>query len=184
MTTDHPLLIDTRLLHRQPGASKQLTVAVTADDDVRNEVMAVPGGSELTVSLLLESVLDGILVTGTTTAPTRGVCVRCLDPVADQADIEFRQFFVYPGAEVAEEADDDADVTELTGQYLDLRPAFRDALVLALPLRPTCRPDCPGLCQECGFRLADDPGHRHDHPDPRWSQLAHLRERLGPPERE
>ena len=55
-------------------------------------------------------------------------------------------------------------------------PTFRDAVVLALPLSPLCREDCPGLCAECGAKLADaGPGHGHsDKLDPRWGALAKL----------
>ena len=56
---------------------------------------------------------------------------------------------------------------------IDLAPAVRDAVVLALPVAPLCRPDCPGLCAECGVRLADLTGdHAHDTLDPRWAVLA------------
>jgi uncharacterized protein len=52
---------------------------------------------------------------------------------------------------------------------------LRDAVVLALPFQPLCQDDCPGLCVECGARLADDPDHRHEDPtDPRWAALAEL----------
>ena len=59
----------------------------------------------------------------------------------------------------------------MNGDLIDLEPALRDAVVLALPLQPLCRDDCPGLCPECGARLADDPGHAHDAVDPRWAAL-------------
>jgi len=50
--------------------------------------------------------------------------------------------------------------------------------VLALPMSPLCREDCPGLCAECGARLADTgPDHRHDAAvDPRWAALQQLSE--------
>jgi uncharacterized protein len=49
--------------------------------------------------------------------------------------------------------------------------------VLALPFQPLCQDDCPGLCPECGARLADDPDHGHDAPvDPRWAALGALAE--------
>jgi uncharacterized protein len=55
---------------------------------------------------------------------------------------------------------------------------LRDAVVLALPFQPLCQDDCPGLCVECGARLADDPGHQHDEPvDPRWAALQGLTHR-------
>ena len=48
-------------------------------------------------------------------------------------------------------------------------------MVLALPFQPLCQDDCPGLCTECGARLADDPDHRHEEPvDPRWAALQDL----------
>ena len=51
---------------------------------------------------------------------------------------------------------------------------LHDAVVLALPLQPLCRDDCPGLCATCGARLADDPEHHHDKVDPRWAGLQDL----------
>jgi len=49
--------------------------------------------------------------------------------------------------------------------------------VLALPFQPLCEDDCPGMCAECGARLADDPGHTHGEPvDPRWAALTALTE--------
>ena len=49
-----------------------------------------------------------------------------------------------------------------------------DSLVPALPFQPVCRDDCPGLCSECGARLADDPAHAHESADPRWAELQSL----------
>ncbi len=67
---------------------------------------------------------------------------------------------------------EDEELPVLDGDFLDLDPVVRDAVVLALPLAPLCRPDCPGLCVECGARLADDPAHGHDRIDSRWAGLA------------
>ncbi|MCW2914010.1 MAG: hypothetical protein JWN52_2078, partial [Actinomycetia bacterium] len=64
------------------------------------------------------------------------------------------------------------DERRLEGDFIDLEPVLRDAVVLALPLSPLCRDDCPGLCSECGVKLADaGPDHRHDAVDPRWAAL-------------
>ena len=76
---------------------------------------------------------------------------------------------------------EDDDVSRLEGDLLDLEPVLRDAVVLSLPFQPLCRDDCPGLCTECGARLADDPGHQHDEPiDPRWATLRALSQDSGP----
>ena len=69
------------------------------------------------------------------------------------------------------------EVSRLQDDLVDLEPLLRDAVVLALPFQPLCQDDCPGLCVECGARLADDPDHAHDEPvDPRWAALAALTE--------
>jgi uncharacterized protein len=65
----------------------------------------------------------------------------------------------------------------LEGDLLDLEPLLRDAVVLALPFQPLCTEDCPGLCPECGARLADDPDPAPEEPvDPRWAGLAALQQ--------
>ena len=72
----------------------------------------------------------------------------------------------------ASDKDLDDEVSRLEDDLLDLEPLLRDAVVLALPFQPLCEEDCPGLCVECGARLADDPDHAHEEPiDPRWAGL-------------
>jgi uncharacterized protein len=142
------------------------------------EVLGVPEGSQIELDLRLEAVMDGVLVTGTATADLEGECARCLDPIEDQVTVDLQELFLYDDAHdhrSGAEADEDDDVSRLEGDLLDLEPILRDAVVLALPFQPVCRDDCPGLCVECGARLADDPEHHHDAPvDPRWSVLEDL----------
>ncbi len=180
MTDGPSLVVDSRKLKRQPGASLKVDAVVPVTEGMGDEVMRVPPG-DLPVSILLESVLDGILATGELEVSAEGACVRCLNPVSEELPISFRQFFTYPGAESQEEADD-ADTVEMTSEDLDLSSAFHDAVVLALPLSPTCQPDCPGLCPDCGVLLAEAPGHRHEQQDPRWSDLAKWRDSGQSPE--
>ena len=62
------------------------------------------------------------------------------------------------------------------GEELDLEAWARDALALALPTQLTCRPDCAGLCPQCGANLNEDPSHTHEkEPDVRWSKLSDLK---------
>ncbi len=183
MTDDHPLVLDSRRLPRQPGASERVVVAVAPEPDLGTDVVTI-ATEPVEIELLLESVLDGILVTGTTAVRMTGDCVRCLEPVDTPLPIEFRQFFTYPGAEVETDSDEDQDIVAMVGPLLDLRPAFRDATLLALPLSPTCRSDCPGLCPQCGFRMADDPEHRHHTSDPRLAALEGLRDKYAQSESE
>ena len=113
--------------------------------------------------------MEGILVSGTVRGRAAGECVRCLDDVSLDIEADLQELYVYPGR--TPEGEEDEDLRELEDDLIDLEPAIRDAVVPALPFQPVCREDCPGLCSECGARLADDPGHHHDSADPRWAAL-------------
>jgi DUF177 domain-containing protein len=160
-----PFVLDVRELGRQPGAMSRRSRTVPAPAGLGLDVIGVPEGSDVQLSVRLESVVEGVLVSGTARASLLGECVRCLDPVEGGLEAEYQELYVYPGR------DADDETSRLEGDLLDLEPVLRDAVVLALPLRPVCRADCPGLCSECGARLADDPGHRHEAADPRWAAL-------------
>jgi uncharacterized protein len=141
---------------------------VQAPAEFGTEVIGVPQGADVELDLRLESVMEGVLVSGTAHVPVTGECVRCLGEVTDELDVTLTELFAYPDR-VVEDQDD--EVRELQDELIDLEPALRDAVVLALPFQPVCREDCAGLCSECGARLDDDPGHRHESADPRWAAL-------------
>ncbi|MBZ4323969.1 DUF177 domain-containing protein [Streptomyces sp. SCA2-4] len=181
---DHraPLVFDTHELGRRPGALKRLSRSIPAPADLGIEVIGVAEGATVELDLRLESVMEGVLVTGTARAPLTGECVRCLEPLERELEADFQEMYSYPDADsrnrpVAEpedDAEDEEDTLFLEGDLFDLEPVLRDAVVLALPLQPVCREDCPGLCSECGARLADDPDHHHDVHDIRWAALQGL----------
>lgn len=168
-----PLVIDTRELSRRPGSMRRIHRTVPAPEELRNDVLAVRPGSDVELEVRLEAVMEGVLVTGQARLTVMGECVRCLDPLQRVLDVPFQELYAYAEAP-AEEGFDQAVELHLEGDLLDLEQALRDAVVLALPLLPHCSEDCPGLCPDCGARLADEPGHRHEVPDPRWAALASL----------
>ncbi|MCM2421893.1 DUF177 domain-containing protein [Streptomyces sp. RKAG293] len=177
---DHrePLVFDTHELGRRPGSMRKVSRSVPAPKDLGIEVIGVPEGTAVQLELRLESVMEGVLVTGTVRAPLSGECVRCLEPFERKLDADFQEMYSYPDADTRtarkDEAGDDAeeeDVLFLEDDLFDLEPALRDAVVLALPLQPVCQEDCPGLCSDCGERLADDPDHHHEVADIRWAAL-------------
>jgi uncharacterized protein len=169
-----PLVLDTRELGRRPGSQRQKSFSAPAPADLGIEVLRVPEGSPVEFDIRLEAVMEGVLVTGTATAELDGECVRCLEPIHDEIEVDFQELFVYE--EKDDETDDeDSGTSRLEGDLLDLEPLLRDAVVLSLPFQPLCQDDCPGLCIECGARLADDPDHQHEEPiDPRWATLQGL----------
>jgi uncharacterized protein len=167
-----PLVLDTRELGRRPGSMRELVRTATAPAGLGIvDLIGVPEGADLQLDLRLESVMEGVLVSGTVTAPVTGECGRCLEPVHDTLRVRVQELFAY-------EPDDDTedDLSLMVGDLLDLEPVLRDAVVLALPLTPLCDEDCSGLCVDCGERLDDLPeDHGHDASDPRWSALSALR---------
>ncbi|WP_184572692.1 YceD family protein [Streptomyces zagrosensis] len=182
---DHrsPLVFDTRELGRRPGALKRLTRSIDAPVDLGIEMIGVRKGAAVELDLRLESVMEGVLVTGTARAPLTGECVRCLEPLRRELAADFQEMYSYSDADdrsrVADTGDDaeEEDTLFLEDDLFDLEPVLRDAVVLALPLQPVCREDCPGLCPECGARLADDPDHHHQEAvDIRWAALQGLAE--------
>ncbi|MET7740676.1 YceD family protein [Streptomyces sp. NPDC005385] len=182
---DHrnPLVFDTHELGRRPGALQRLNRTIDAPQDLGIQgVIGVPEGAPVELDLRLESVMEGVLVTGTARASAKGECVRCLEPLEQVLEAGFQEMFSYPDAddrgrpkaEPADDAEDDEDTLFLEDGLFDLEPVLRDAVVLALPMQPVCQDDCPGLCSECGARLADDPEHQHDAVDIRWAALQGL----------
>jgi uncharacterized protein len=174
-----PLVLDTRELGRRPGSQREVELTVPAPAQLGIEVLAVPEGAPVDLDLRLEAVMEGVLLTGTATAVLAGECVRCLEPIEDEILARLQELYVYPEQHTKATEHDDRDLDDETSlledDLIDLEPLLRDAVVLALPFQPLCRDDCPGLCIECGARLADDPDHAHDAPiDPRWAGLEQL----------
>lgn len=169
-----PLVVDTGQLPRQPGAMRTLERVVPAPPDLRVPLIGVPEGADLRLELRMESVTEGVLVTGTVSGRAVGECGRCLRPIETDLDVPVQELFAYP-ASTTEATTEDDEVGRLHGDLLDLEPVVRDVVVLALPNTPLCRPDCPGLCPGCGAHWEDLPAdHSHEQEDPRWAPLRKL----------
>ncbi|WP_371783423.1 YceD family protein [Streptosporangium subroseum] len=164
-----PWVLSTHELGRRPGLMRQMNLVLPAPADIGVEMIGVPKDIDVELDIRFEAVMEGVLVTGTARTPLRGECVRCLEPVTSQTEVNFQELFFYSSEDAAE------DDSLLNGDLLDLEPTFRDAVVLTLPLSPVCSEDCTGLCVECGIRLADaEPGHKHEVVDARWAKLQNL----------
>jgi uncharacterized protein len=134
----------------------------------------------LELDLRVESVSEGVLVTGTLAAPTTGECSRCLTAVRGRVEVDLTELFAYPNS-ITEATTEQDEVGHVVDDIVDLEQPIIDAVGLALPFSPVCRDDCPGLCPRCGIPLATaEAGHHHDEIDPRWAKLAAML----PPERD
>jgi uncharacterized protein len=151
---------------------RQLQRTAAAAEDLGTVVIGVPAGEDLELELRLEAVVEGVLVSGSVRGRAVGECVRCLEKVVEDIDVEFRELYYYPDRAREAVAEGEEDLSEISGDCIDLEPAVRDAVVLALPFRPLCSPGCLGLCVQCGVRMV--PGHQHETTDPRWAGLDQI----------
>ena len=172
--TDPALAVDVRELLQKPGAHKHVVVRAPLED-LATPVAWVPGDRPVTVDVEIESVVEGLLVTGTVSATAVVRCVRCLRQFDQELEVEVRELFALdPGQ------DEDEGYAVLPDDRLPLDTMARDALVLAFPAFPLHRPDCAGLCPVCGAdRNTIDCGHGGtERLDPRWAALAGLQDSL------
>jgi len=148
-------------------------VTIALDDGFR---LAAPIQGTVAIARTNRGVLvDARIRTALTTE-----CSRCLGPALVPVRLDIREE-VLPSIDLAtgQETDRTAEpeVNRLTDHHeLDLEPLLRDAISLAEPIAPLCRPDCPGLCVVCGAPLGD--GHREhdgDEVDPRLAALRTFR---------
>ncbi|HWI30522.1 MAG TPA: DUF177 domain-containing protein [Microbacterium sp.] len=127
-------------------------------------LVAVEAARPIELDVRLESVHEGILVSGTIETVYEGECSRCLLAIAQPVEVEIQELFTYPGQETSD--------FEVQDDHVDLETLVRDAIVLSLPFQPVCQPDCPGLDPATGERLAERPGTEPRAPiDPRWGAL-------------
>jgi uncharacterized protein len=168
------------LLRSAPGTSQRIDIGLT-DLDVADDVeLAGPVRGEVQLSRAGRS----ILVRGHLDATLVERCSRCLRPAVAPVSMDIEEealpsVDLDSGAPV--DTSEEPDALRLDDHHeLDLEPVLRDAISLAEPIAPLCRPDCPGLCEVCGLDLASNPGHLHeeDDIDPRLASLAGIRDRL------
>jgi uncharacterized protein len=171
-----PLVINISRLGRRPGSMMTVAETVPSPSRIGVELVAIEKDAPLDLDLRFESVSEGVLVTGTVSAPTAGECARCLTPITGHVEIDLTELFAYPDSttEATTEAD---EVGHVVDDSVDLEQPIVDAVGLALPFSPLCGPDCQGLCPDCGIPMATaEPGHRHEKIDPRWAKLASMLE--------
>jgi uncharacterized protein len=163
----NPLLINVAELLRRPGSARDVTLDVTSlelDLDDPRLVADAP----IDVRLHLESLSDGVVVTGLVDAPWTDTCRRCLGPATGTTASDVHEIYQHTVT--------DPDACELVGDQVDLRPMVRELVLLDLPVTALCRPDCAGLCPTCGVdRNTQSCACTATDTDPRWDALSQLR---------
>ena len=150
----------------RPGEMRERERSIEAPEGFGEALAMVPAGERIDLDVRLESVHEGILVSATARTTMHAECGRCLKKFTTPFEVEFQELFAYTPTE--------ADEHGVHGDHVNLEPPLRDAVVLALPFQPVCRPDCPGLDPETG-ELRDAVAAAEAAPvDPRWAALAGL----------
>lgn len=168
-----PFVFDTHELGRRAGAMREMSRQFDLPEALGTDLVGVPAGAPFDMSVRLESVLEGVLVTGEARGTALGECSRCLDPLTLPINVTFQHLYTYPEKTEADDASID-DVSPLQDEHVDTQQPVTDGVVLALPFQPLCSSDCRGLCGQCGVRLAEHPEHSHEQTDPRLSVLEGL----------
>ena len=165
-----PFVVNVAVLRRNHGTTRRERVeAPLADLGVTGS--SVPGDEAVVVDVALDSVPGAVVAHGRVAAPWVGECRRCLGPVRGGLDVEVREVF--------EEASDALETYPLRGDYVDLEPMARDAVLLELPPAPLCSEQCEGLCPTCGAnRNEGDCGCPSAVVDQRWAALDALKQDL------
>jgi DUF177 domain-containing protein len=158
--------VDVRDLIGQPGMSRAVHLRGSIED-LGSEVATLKPGESVEGDVLLESVIEGILVTGTLSGTFALRCARCLKEFEEPVRVDVHELFAF-----TPDPDDDEVYALDSEGALDPEQMVRDAIGLELPFSPLHSPDCLGLCPVCGGdrNLGECPG---DHPqtDPRWADL-------------
>jgi uncharacterized protein len=131
----------------------------------------VPVPEAVEAALTVTRAVTGTVFALDFTARLHGPCVRCLGDAVLEVPIHAREY------QAQSPEDDEMRTPYLVENRLEVSAWARDAVALALPDKILCRPDCAGLCPECGKNLNDEP-HTHEETtaDPRWAPLEALRD--------
>lgn len=189
-----PWSISISQLSLKPGKTQNIdNVVMPAPAGIGDNLVGIPEGTHVTVNGILESLADGILFTGTLSAPLDSECARCLEPIHTTITTHPVVFFTYEdqappqakfgeGEEVdiiaSQDESDDTYPLPSGSIYVNFESLLRDQLVGALPLQPLDREDCLGLCPQCGINLNDNPDHTHEVVNIQWAALEGLKEKL------
>lgn len=154
-------------LTRRPGHTTEQRLELAIGTAMGQGAATVEPGKALQLELRLESIHEGILATGEVATTATALCSRCLEPLELKVEVDFQELFAYSYS-----SDDELLVTN---EHIDLEQVVIDSAVLSLPFQPVCNKDCLGLCVECGFRLSEEPEHKHENVvDPRFEALKDL----------
>ena len=161
------------------------------DEIVRTDNAGYRAAGPAHIAARLDKIERRVVLRATSEAPLSVPCGRCLTPIEVTVPLDFAMTYVPAEAATDDAQGDDrgggrggsfdpaaADEETYTGKNIDLDPAVREQLLLAMPSYPVCAEGCKGLCSVCGANLNErDCGCDRHVPDPRWAGLEKLKQK-------
>jgi uncharacterized protein len=121
-------------------------------------------------TVLIGRTPQGLIVRGKFNAQTALECMRCLTSFDNDLHWELTELYAFKG-----KSDSESGLLLPDDGHIDLGPLIREYALLEFPIKPICKPDCKGLCSECGEDLnRGDCGHRNETKDSPFSSLKDL----------
>ena len=172
------------------GQTMQVDRDFPAPGGIGDSIVGVKEGEPIHVNGQFDSIIDGLIFTGTFTAPVTAVCARYDRDLSGDWSEQVTAFFPYEDADAGKTKNEDVEIIAGeeesgdtyplidNGAFANIEPLLRDTFVSALPLNPLCKPDCKGLCPQCGLDLNESPEHVHEVTDLRFADLEALKEQL------
>jgi len=162
-TPPHPLRLNIGFLISQPiGTSR----------DFNFEYPEVQVGEDLNLSdfygtAIFNRTPQGLFLQADFHGSLMLECVRCLDLFDQRLKMTFSELFAFDHRSISE-----SGLLVPESGYIDLEPLLREYVILEIPISPICKPDCKGLCLECGLNLNEkDCGHHQPSSDTTFSEL-------------
>lgn len=142
---DNPLRLNVGYFYNKPiGYSREIPIEIEhleLDDLITKNLMS---------GIVISRTREGLLLQVKGTADVETDCVRCLKIFFLTINFGFEELYQFPSR-----TREETDLVVRSDGYIDLRPLYREYLILALPIKRLCKPDCKGLCVICGTNLND-----------------------------
>lgn len=152
---------------------------VEAEEQMDLEGVELSGPLQL--KLRLTNAGSRVLVKGKARANMVIECARCAEDYTEKVEVEVDDSFVPDDSPEADaEGLEALEVLTFKDDHVVLDELIRQELLAAMPIKPVCRADCPGLCDQCGASLSKGScGCSTEELDPRWAPLQKLQRSNG-----
>ena len=185
-TEDSPWAVSVAQVASRPGQSKEIDATFPAPSGIGDEIVGVDEGADVSVVGSFDSIVDGLILNARISAPVHAECTRCLKPIQRDWTVNVTSFFPYEDKSAAGKGgkagkngkEEEVDIIAGEDEAEDTYPLLDGGAWADLEALLRDKPDCKGLCSQCGIDLNENPDHQHDMTDIRFAALEGLKAKL------